>query len=68
MDRQTTARALRPISIQAVAAGVAAGAVVAYGVGDYVRNVIAEMPRQWYQHGALGIPTDFGAAGRQNLG
>ena len=46
-----------------VAAGVAAGAVVAYGVGDYVHNLIADMPQQWDQHGALGIVTDFGAAG-----
>jgi len=46
-----------------VAAGVAAGAVVAYGVGDYVHNYIADMPQQWDQHGALGIFTDFGAAG-----
>ena len=46
-----------------VAAGVAAGAVVAYGVGDYVHNYIADMPAQWHEHGALGILTDFGAAG-----
>jgi uncharacterized protein YukE len=46
-----------------VAAGVAAGAVVAYGVGDYVHNFIADMPQQWDEHGALGIITDFGAAG-----
>ena len=46
-----------------VAAGVAAGAVVAYGVGDYVHNLIADMPQQWDKHGALGIVTDFGAAG-----
>jgi uncharacterized protein YukE len=46
-----------------VAAGVAAGAVVAYGVGDYVHNYIADMPEQWREHGALGILTDFGAAG-----
>ena len=46
-----------------VAAGVAAGAVVAYGVGDYVHNFIADMPQQWDEHGALGILTDFGAAG-----
>ena len=45
------------------AAGVAAGAVVAYGVGDYVHNLIADMPQQWDKHGALGIVTDFGAAG-----
>jgi hypothetical protein len=30
-----------------VVAGVAAGAVVAYGVGDYVHNFIADMPQQW---------------------
>jgi uncharacterized protein YukE len=46
-----------------VAAGVAAGVVVAYGVGDYVHNYIADMPEQWREHGALGILTDFGAAG-----
>ncbi len=46
-----------------VAAGVAVGGVVAYGVGDYVHNLIADMPQQWDQHGALGILTDFGAAG-----
>jgi len=46
-----------------VAAGVAAGAVVAYGVGDYVHNYIADFGQQWHQHGALGIVTDFGAAG-----
>jgi uncharacterized protein YukE len=46
-----------------VAAGVAAGAVVAYGVGDYVHNYIADFGEQWKEHGALGIITDFGAAG-----
>jgi uncharacterized protein YukE len=46
-----------------VAAGAAAGAVVAYGVGDYVHNLIADLPQQWDQHGALGLVTDFGAAG-----
>lgn len=46
-----------------VAAGVAAGAVVAYGVGDYVHNYIADFSEQWKEHGALGIITDFGAAG-----
>ncbi len=46
-----------------VAAGVAAGGVVAYGVGDDVHNFIADMPHQWDEHGALGILTDFGAAG-----
>jgi hypothetical protein len=45
-----------------VAAGVAAAAVVAYGVGDYVHNFIADMPQQWDQHEARGILTDFGAA------
>lgn len=38
-----------------VAVGVAAGAVVAYGVGDYVHNYIADMPQQWDQPGVLGI-------------
>jgi uncharacterized protein YukE len=47
-----------------VAAGVAAGAVVAYGVGDYVHNYIADFGEQWKEHGALGIITDFGAAGQ----
>ncbi|HTU72483.1 MAG TPA: hypothetical protein VMG38_03095 [Trebonia sp.] len=46
-----------------VAAGVAAGAVVAYGVGDYIHNYIADFGQQWHEHGALGIVTDFGAAG-----
>jgi uncharacterized protein YukE len=46
-----------------VAAGVAAAGVVAYGVGDYVHNLIADMPKQWEEHGALGLITDFGAAG-----
>lgn len=46
-----------------VAAGVAAGAVVAYGVGDYFHNYIADFGQQWHEHGALGIVTDFGAAG-----
>jgi len=47
-----------------VAAGVAAGAVVAYGVGDYVHNFIADMPQQVHEHGVLlGIGIDFGAAG-----
>jgi uncharacterized protein YukE len=46
-----------------VAAGVAAGGLVAYGVGDYVHNLVADLPQQWAQHGALGIITDFGAAG-----
>ncbi len=46
-----------------VTAGVAAGAVVAYGVGDYVHNYIADFGEQWKEHGVLGIATDFGAAG-----
>jgi uncharacterized protein YukE len=46
-----------------VAAGVAAGGVVAYGVGDFVHNYIADFGEQWKEHGALGIVTDFGAAG-----
>jgi uncharacterized protein YukE len=46
-----------------VAAGIAAGAVVAYGVGDYFHNYIADFGQQWHEHGALGIITDFGAAG-----
>ena len=46
-----------------VAAGVAVGGVVAYGVGDYVHNYIEDFGQQWHQHGALGIVTDFGAAG-----
>jgi len=46
-----------------VAAGVTAGAVVAYGAGDYVHNLIADMPQQWHEHGALALATDFGAAG-----
>jgi hypothetical protein len=46
-----------------VAAGVAAGGLIAYGVGDYVHNLVADLPQQWDQHGALGIITDFGAAG-----
>jgi len=46
-----------------VAAGVTAGAVVAYGVGDYLHNLIADAPQQWPEHGALAFATDFGAAG-----
>jgi uncharacterized protein YukE len=46
-----------------VAAGVVAGGVVAYGVGDFVHNYIADFGEQWKEHGALGIVTDFGAAG-----
>ncbi len=46
-----------------VAAGVATAGVVAYGVGDYVHNYIADFGEQWKEHGALGIVTDFGAAG-----
>ena len=46
-----------------VAAGVAVGGVVAYGVGDYVHNYIADFGQQWHEHGVLGIVTDFGAAG-----
>jgi uncharacterized protein YukE len=46
-----------------VAAGVTAGVVVAYGVGDYIHNYIADFGEQWKEHGALGIVTDFGAAG-----
>jgi hypothetical protein len=38
-----------------VAAGVAAGGVVAYGVGDYVHNYIEDFGQQWHQHGVLGI-------------
>jgi uncharacterized protein YukE len=47
-----------------VAAGVAVGGVVAYGVGDFVHNYIADFGEQWKEHGALGIVTDFGAAGQ----
>lgn len=46
-----------------VAAGVAAAGVVAYGVGDFAHNYIADFGEQWKEHGALGIVTDFGAAG-----
>lgn len=46
-----------------VAAGITAGVVVAYGVGDYIHNYIADFGEQWKEHGALGIVTDFGAAG-----
>lgn len=46
-----------------VVAGAAAGGVVAYGVGDFVHNYIEDFGQQWHQHGALGILTDFGAAG-----
>jgi len=46
-----------------VAAGIAVGGVVAYGVGDYIHNYIQDFGQQWHQHGALGIITDFGAAG-----
>jgi hypothetical protein len=46
-----------------VAAGVVVGGVVAYGVGDYIHNYIADFGQQWREHGALGIVTDFGAAG-----
>jgi uncharacterized protein YukE len=46
-----------------IAAGVVAGGVVAYGVGDFVHNYIADFGEQWKEHGALGIITDFGAAG-----
>jgi hypothetical protein len=37
--------------------------VVAYGVGDYIHNYIADFGQQWHEHGVLGIATDFGAAG-----
>ena len=46
-----------------VAAGVAVAGVVAYGVGDFAHNYIADFGEQWKEHGALGIITDFGAAG-----
>lgn len=46
-----------------VAAGVVAAGVVAYGVGDFAHNYIADFGEQWKEHGALGIITDFGAAG-----
>jgi uncharacterized protein YukE len=46
-----------------IAAGAAAGGVVAYGVGDYIHNYIKDFGEQWHEHGALGIITDFGAAG-----
>ena len=45
-----------------VAAGVAAGAVVAYGVGDYIHNYIADFGQQIHEHGWVGRH-DFGAAG-----
>ena len=46
------------------AAGVTAGALVAYGVGDYVHNLIADAPKQWHEHGVLlGSAIDLGAAG-----
>jgi uncharacterized protein YukE len=47
-----------------VAAGVVAGGVLAYGVGDFAHNYIADFGEQWHEHGALGIITDFGAAGQ----
>jgi uncharacterized protein YukE len=47
-----------------VAAGVVAGGVLAYGVGDFAHNYIADFGEQWKEHGALGIITDFGAAGQ----
>ena len=46
-----------------VTAGVVAAGVVAYGVGDFAHNYIADFGEQWREHGALGIVTDFGAAG-----
>jgi uncharacterized protein YukE len=46
-----------------VTAGVVAAGVVAYGVGDFAHNYIADFGEQWKEHGALGIVTDFGAAG-----
>jgi uncharacterized protein YukE len=46
-----------------VVAGTAACGVVAYGVGDYIHNYIKDFGEQWREHGALGILTDFGAAG-----
>jgi len=46
-----------------VAAGVVVGGAVAYGVGDYIHNYIADFGQQWHEHGVLGIVTDFGAAG-----
>lgn len=46
-----------------VVAGVAAAGVVAYGVGDFAHNYIADFGQQWKEHGVLGIVTDFGAAG-----
>jgi uncharacterized protein YukE len=49
--------------VLAVGAGLVAGGVVAYGVGDYIHNYIEDFGQQWHQHGALGIITDFGAAG-----
>jgi hypothetical protein len=49
--------------VLAVGAGIAAGGVVVYGVGDYIHNYIEDFGQQWHQHGALGIITDFGAAG-----
>jgi uncharacterized protein YukE len=47
-----------------VVAGVAAGGVVVYGVGDYIHNYIQDFGQEWHRHGALGILTDFGAAGK----
>ena len=49
--------------VLAVGAGIAAGGVVVYGVGDYIHNYIEDFGQQWHEHGALGIVTDFGAAG-----
>lgn len=46
-----------------VGAAAVAGGVVAYGVGDYIHNYIQDFGEQWHEHGALGIITDFGAAG-----
>jgi uncharacterized protein YukE len=46
-----------------VVAGTAAAGIVAYGVGDYIHNYIADFGQQWHEHGVLGIVTDFGAAG-----
>jgi len=61
-DDSILAKAL-DVPVLGVAAGVAAGGVVAYGVGDYVHNYIEDFGQQWHQHGVLGIATHFGAAG-----
>ncbi len=50
------------VPVLGVVAGAAMGGAVAYGVGDYIHNYIADFGQQWDEHGALGRATEAPSA------